>query len=89
MVGWYSTGTELQDADLELQRTVRVRLRSLPCCAAEPRTARPQTMTAITESPVYILFNPAARNAASKDLPITLYESGASAVTAAVTPRWR
>ena len=34
-------------------------------------------MTAITESPVFVLFNPAARNAASKDLPITLYESGA------------
>jgi hypothetical protein len=23
VVGWYSTGAELQDADLELQRTVR------------------------------------------------------------------
>jgi hypothetical protein len=34
-------------------------------------------MTAITESPVVILFNPALRSAASKDLPITLYESGA------------
>jgi hypothetical protein len=33
-------------------------------------------MTAITESPVYILFNPAV-SAVSKDLPITLYESGA------------
>lgn len=36
-------------------------------------------MTAITESPVFVLFNPAARNAASKDLPITLYESGVRA----------
>jgi len=36
-------------------------------------------MTAITESPVFVLFKPAARNAASKDLPITLYESGARA----------
>ena len=34
-------------------------------------------MTTITESPVFVLFNPAARNVASKDLPITLYESGA------------
>ena len=24
VVGWYSTGGELQDADLELQRTVRL-----------------------------------------------------------------
>jgi hypothetical protein len=46
-------------------------------CAAESRVVRPQTMTAITESPVFVLFNPAARNVASKDLPITLYESGA------------
>ena len=34
-------------------------------------------MTAITESPVFVLFNPAVRSAVSKDLPITLYESGA------------
>ena len=49
-------------------------------------------MTAITESPVYALFNPAARNAASKDLPITLYESGAcvrAGENAAVLQRWR
>jgi hypothetical protein len=39
-------------------------------------------MTAITESPVFVLFNPAARNAASKDLPITLYESGVFAGSA-------
>lgn len=37
-------------------------------------------MTAITESPVFVLFNTAARNAASKDLPITLYESGVFAL---------
>ena len=46
-------------------------------------------MTAITESPVFVLFNPAARNAASKDLPITLYESGAWAENAAVVLRCR
>ena len=79
VVGWYSTGAELLDADIELQRTVCALTRLCACPSAVPdtRVARAQTMTAITESPVFVLFNPAARNAASKDLPITLYESGA------------
>ena len=34
VVGWYSTGAELQDADLELQRTVRALTR--PCAALPP-----------------------------------------------------
>ena len=46
-------------------------------------------MTAITESPVFVLFNPAARSAASKDLPITRYESGVCAGDDALAPRCR
>ncbi len=83
VVGWYSTGAELQEADLELQRTVRVtRGRGAPgavcgaCSLTRGLPVRAQ-MTAITESPVFVLFNPAVRSAVSKDLPITLYESGA------------
>lgn len=86
-MGWYSTGAELQNADLELQRTVRLDAATGLSCWLS--TARPQTMTAITESPVCVLFNPAARSAASKDLPITLYESGVCALNAALVLRCR
>ena len=78
VVGWYATGAELQEADLDLQRTVRAsgaraRLVTTLNCAVRA----PQMMTTITESPLFVLFNPAVRSVASKDLPITLYESGA------------
>lgn len=83
VVGWYSTGSELQDVDLELQRTVRAvtltRRRVASSALMSPRHAT--QMTAITESPVFVLFSPTVRSASSKDLPITLYESGALSVT--------
>mmetsp|Transcript_22647 Transcript_22647/g.43269 ORF Transcript_22647/g.43269 Transcript_22647/m.43269 type:complete len:299 (-) Transcript_22647:579-1475(-) len=52
VIGWYSTGSELQDVDLQIHKTV----------------------TEINENPVFMLMNPVIAPA-SKDLPISLYES--------------
>jgi hypothetical protein len=79
LVGWYSTGSALVDADLELQRLVRTPVeapRTPRWVASVPSHASRLTpqMNGITENAVYALFNPNVLVA--KELPLTLYECG-------------
>jgi len=75
VVGWYSTGSAVQETDLELQRLAR-----RPAVSFSPLRAHAKAqMNAVMESPVYLLFNPSVV-AATKDLPVTLYEAGTSAL---------
>ncbi|KAK1310947.1 COP9 signalosome complex subunit 6a [Acorus calamus] len=52
ILGWYSTGSDVQESDMQIHRA----------------------LMDINESPVYVLLNPAI-NHATKDLPVTIYES--------------
>ncbi|RWW80546.1 hypothetical protein BHE74_00011106 [Ensete ventricosum] len=87
ILGWYSTGSEAQESDLQIHKAVSfalplemflfedmVIILSLQMLYSDVTCFMEQLMD-INESPVYVLLNPLI-NHAQKDLPVTIYESG-------------
>ena len=96
VVGWYTTGSEITEADMQIHRKVSPALvsdpsvaglggsLSNPCTKQRPRL-HPNSLQVmeLNESPVLLLFNTRI-DALRKDLPILLYESGGFASLPAV-----